>query len=90
MSSGGGGATPTPPLGLSAPTQFPNQPVTAGADAGAGPGSEVLGLNSGPQMDPSDLERLRSYLPALIAQAARPEASQAFRNYVRALRAQVI
>lgn len=90
MSSGGGGAAPTPPLGFSAPTQYPNQPVTAGADAGLGPGSEALGLPQSPQMDPADQERLRSYLPALIAQAARPEATQSFRNYVRALRAQVM
>jgi hypothetical protein len=41
-------------------------------------------------MDPADRERLRSYLPALVAQASRPEASVAFRNYVRALRAQVL
>lgn len=65
-------------------------PVTAGADAGPGPGMEALGLSSAPQMDPADKERLRSYLPALVARASRPEATQAFRNYVRALRAQVL
>jgi hypothetical protein len=34
-------ATPPPPE-LSAPTQNPGQPVTAGAALGAGPGTEVL------------------------------------------------
>lgn len=63
--------------------------MTAGADAGPGPGMEALGLGR-PQADPRDLERIRSYLPALIAQASRPEATQAFRNYVRGLRAQVL
>ena len=29
---------------LTAPSQFPNQPVTHGADAGPGPGSDSLGL----------------------------------------------
>lgn len=37
-------ATPPPPeaIPIHAPTTRPNQPVTAGADAGAGPGSEIL------------------------------------------------
>jgi hypothetical protein len=90
MSLGGGGAASTPPIGFDAPSQYPDQPVTAGADSGAGPGSEALGLPGTPQMDPQDQERLRSYLPAMIAQAARPEATQSFRNYVRALRSQVM
>lgn len=89
MSQGGGGAAPTPPIGFDAPTQFPDMPVTAGADAGPGPGQDALGL-SRPKADPADLERIRSYLPALIAQANRPESTQAFRNYVRGLRAQVL
>lgn len=41
-------AGPTPPLPaitpLTAPTERPNEPVTAGMDFGAGPGSEVLNL----------------------------------------------
>lgn len=31
-----------PVTGLGAPSERPDQPITAGADAGAGPGSEVL------------------------------------------------
>lgn len=79
----------TPPTGFDAPSMHPGMPVTAGADLGPGPGTEALGL-SAPQMDPADRERLVSYLPALVAQANRPEATSAFRNYVRALRAQVM
>lgn len=33
---------PLSPIPFSAPTNRPGQPVTAGADKGAGPGSEVL------------------------------------------------
>ena len=33
---------PVPVTGLGAPSERPSQPITAGADAGAGPGSEVL------------------------------------------------
>lgn len=35
------------------PTQRPNEPVTAGADAGPGPGSEILGLPN-PNAAPRD------------------------------------
>lgn len=30
------------PMGLAAPTERPNEPLTAGMDMGAGPGSEIL------------------------------------------------
>lgn len=36
-----------PLIPLDAPTQRPNEPITAGVDAGAGPGSEVLNLPQG-------------------------------------------
>jgi len=32
----------TPPTGLYAPTERPNEPITAGIDRGAGPGSSAL------------------------------------------------
>lgn len=35
-------ATPAPMVSLMAPTQRPNEPVTAGIDLGAGPGSEAI------------------------------------------------
>ena len=37
----------TPLMPLDAPTERPNEPITAGADAGAGPGSEILNLPQG-------------------------------------------
>lgn len=36
-----------PLIPLDAPTQRPDEPITAGVDAGAGPGSEVLNLPQG-------------------------------------------
>lgn len=36
------GTPPPEPVPFTAPSSRPNQPVTAGADAGAGPGSEIL------------------------------------------------
>ena len=35
----------TPLTGLYAPSQRPNEPVTAGVDIGPGPGSEALGMS---------------------------------------------
>jgi len=40
-------AEPMPITPLGAPTQFPDQPVTHGVDAGAGPGMASLGLQPG-------------------------------------------
>jgi hypothetical protein len=40
-------AEPMPVVPLNAPTQFPDQPVTHGVDAGAGPGMASLGLQPG-------------------------------------------
>jgi len=37
---------PTPVTELFAPTQRPEEPITAGIDRGAGPGSEVLAMQS--------------------------------------------
>jgi hypothetical protein len=87
-------ATPapqTPDLGpvtpISAPTTRPNEPVTAGAAAGMGPGPEALTLPSvaGTQNDP-DLEMVRRYFPVLEYWANQPDTSQATKDYVQYLR----
>src|SRR5512139_4169142 len=44
--SGGSAPAPfQPPVNLTDPTAMPGQPVTAGADAGAGPSSADIGLS---------------------------------------------
>ena len=75
---------------LYAPTQRPDEPVTAGIPMGAGPGPEVLGINQPMTDTDSDRQRLISYLPALEVIAQSPNSSQAFRNYVRILRANLL
>jgi hypothetical protein len=45
-----------PIIGLTEPTQKPNQPITAGVDFGPGPGSEVINL---PNTQPTVLSVLR-------------------------------
>lgn len=71
---------------ITAPTEQPDVPVTDGAPIGDGRGTDALVL---PQaMDSTgDMARLRAYLPALEAAAAAPNSSEAYRNYVRLVRA---
>ena len=80
---GGGGAPVQLPTGLGAPTSLPGQPVTHGADAGAGAGSEALGLPD-PSDEVADLKaRYGPILPVLIRMADSPQASQQLRDQVR-------
>lgn len=74
---------------LYAPTQRPEEPITTGIPMGAGAGPEVLGINVSQDTE-ADRARLISYLPALEAAAADPNSSQAFRNYVRMVRANLL
>lgn len=92
--AGGGGSAPStaavaPPTGLSAPTEYSTQPVTAGADAGAGPGSDVLGLPDSSNEAADLARRYGPLLPFLIRKADSPYASQEFRNQVRYLIARI-
>lgn len=83
--SGGGGGGMQPPTPLDAPSGDPSQPVTAGADAGAGPGFDALGLPN-PTDEKADLQRRYGpYLPLLIRRADEPTASAEFRSQVRYL-----
>lgn len=86
----GGAAEGRPPLpALDAPTEFPDEPVTAGSAFGAGPGPSVLGLPGQPDLRAEDVEAVRRYLPALEAMASQPNASPSTRDFVRRLRAAV-
>ncbi|MEW1547535.1 hypothetical protein [Streptomyces tsukubensis] len=70
-------------IGLGEPSQRPDEPVTAGAAMGAGPGLESLGL---PNQPGDDMKALLPYLPVLESMANRPGASRASRNLVRQLK----
>ena len=74
---------------LFAPSERPDEPVTSGIAMGEGPGPEVLGINNNLDTQ-EDKDRMLSYLPALEVVAASPNSSQAFRNYVRQLRANLL
>jgi hypothetical protein len=77
------GPLASPPIGLGEPTQNPNEPVTAGADSGPGPGMASLGLGN---PDAANVQALLPYLPSLEVMAAQPNATPAFKNFVRTLR----
>lgn len=68
---------------FNAPTQRPGEPVTAGAPLGPGPGLDVLGQ----PLEDKTLQTLRGYLPGLELLANMPQASPAFRDFVRRVRA---
>lgn len=66
----------------------PDEPVTAGVDVGAGPGSAVLGmLDEGALQRRADAEALYRYLPVLEFLANRPGAKASLKNLVRKLKA---
>jgi hypothetical protein len=70
-------------VGFDAPTQMPDEPVTAGAAMGDGPGLEALGL---PNQPDEDMRRLVMYLPVFEHMANQPGSSKAARNLVRQLK----
>lgn len=68
-------------VGFDAESTRPDEPVTAGAPVGPGPGPEALGL---PQ--DTSIDKLRAYLPALQYMADNGN-SDAARNIVRKIQA---
>lgn len=72
-----------PPPGIFAPSDRPMEPVTAGADAGAGPGMEALQPSDVFQ---EDTKMISKYLPQFEAMAADPETPESFRQFVRYVR----
>lgn len=69
---------------LTAPSQRPNEPVTSGADLGAGPTSAVLGIPNTPRAQQSqDAQDLQPAIQAMISYAESEHASAGFRRYVR-------
>lgn len=82
-------AAPGPDLsqlvGFGEPSQRPDEPLTAGAPFGEGPGPS-FGQGT---MDPETARRLKSYLPVLVLLASSEDASPATKQYVRQLRGEL-
>lgn len=66
-----------------APSDRPDEPVTAGVDAGPGPGSEALGLGRQVQDDTAQLAR---YLPIIEKVANDSASSKSLRLFVQYLK----
>lgn len=88
-SRGGGGAGGMPPgiIGLDAPTQQPDVPITSGVDLGDGPGSEALGLPQGvEQTARADVARMHpGLIEAYVRASMSPTATPSFKKSVRQL-----
>lgn len=87
--SGGG---PTAPdlsglVPMSAPSQRPEEPITAGMPFGPGAGSTGASMIAG--MPPEQAERLRSYLPVLVLLASQDDTDPATKSFVRRLRGEL-
>lgn len=65
---------------MGAASQRPGEPVTSGADSGAGPGLASLNL---PNQSTADMANLQAYLPVLQFVANQQNSSWAMRNLVR-------
>lgn len=72
---------------MGAPTQNPNEPITAGLPMGPGAGSTLAPQQ--PTLSPEDAKRLQAYIPTLVLLASREDASPATRQFVRQLRAEL-
>jgi hypothetical protein len=72
---------------MGAPSQRPEEPITAGMPFGPGAGSTGPALVSG--MTPDQAERLRSYLPVLVLLASQDDADPATKKFVRQLRGEL-
>ena len=87
VSGGPGGMSPADVTPFHAGTAMPNVPVTDGADAGAGAGSAALALP--PTGMKGEAQQLGKWLPVMIRVADSPSATPEFRQYVRALLANI-
>lgn len=75
------------PTGFVAPTERPDEPVTAGNSMGPGAGPDPSMIPAGPQdIFKADARALSPYLPGLVRAAAQPDAPQGFVRFVRYLR----
>ena len=82
MTPSGATAAASPVVPFDHPTMFPNEPVTAGADVGAGPGMSSLPTPA----SADNMNTLRAALPVLTKFADDPNVSDVTRRIIRYLR----
>lgn len=90
MGGGAPGGAPPEVTPFGAPSNRPDEPVTAGIDMGAGAGSASLGMLDEKSLQKrADTDQLIKYLPVFEFLANRPGASASLRNIVRNLKATI-
>lgn len=91
MGSGAGAPAGGPDLGslipFGAPSQRPDEPISAGMPGGLGAGPSMP--TQQPTLTKEQAERLRSYLPVLVVLASRDDADPNTRQFVRQLRGEL-
>jgi len=76
--------------GFGAPSQRPDEPVTAGAQLGAGPGLASMGLQDpATQLNADDVAAMAAYLPYLTWMASQSSASPSMQAFVRQVRSRL-
>ena len=78
----GGPAMPRP-VPLTSASSRPKEPITTGADMGAGAGREILPRD---QSFNNDMQMIAKYLPAFDRMAAQEGTPETFRQFVRFIR----
>lgn len=78
----------TPMMGMNMPTlldetQRPNEPISAGVDFGAGPGSEVLPPSLGQDQRPIENKAIvEKYLPAMMQAGRSVDAPDSYKQFL--------
>jgi hypothetical protein len=80
------GPSGPPPVPLTAPTQRPDEPVTAGAASGPGIGPEAAGILNDER---ATIAQLAPLVDSLVSMANLPSSTPQFRAFVRKLRLRV-
>ena len=75
-------------IGMGAETTRPQEPVTAGAASGPGPGQEILGIKNPVDTQVEDLSILAQYMPLMMSFADSPQSSGTMKAFVKYLRSQ--
>lgn len=73
-----------PPLaGFGDPTEYPDEPITAGAPLGDGPGVEALGLAPDPN---ADIAAVKKFIPLIAPWVDHPDTPDSVRELFRFVR----
>ena len=89
MAMSPGVAAAQPVIGLGERSRRPEEPVTAGAPFGPGPGLDALGPTPSDKFNIQAIEdnrKLLQFLPSLEAMANSPDASNTFRGFIQYLK----